>query len=1011
MLVDQDIRIQALNPKKSFIVTAPAGSGKTYLLTRRILNLMLTVEDPSHIVSITFTKKAALEMRERVAQCLINANEPISIKVLERSKEKSWDILNNIDSLSIMTIDSFCAWLLSKGKPQPLFQISQNPFHIYQTIIYDYYNTPAYSKSQTQLIKAFGQYQQLESLLSSLLSQRDQWKNPLNQQDITSNCQAGIEYIITQSIDSLQQKLQPIQSDIEQLFIYHDKIASSMDEPVIFAATNTQKKLEHLATLCLTTTGNLRKTLNKRQGIYSKAKASQTTLNLQDQFKTHYAHIQEFITDNNLSTELQDIQKLPITQSIEEQSFLAALSDVLNSLLTRLHNYFIQHQTCDFIYISLESIQSLEKDSVLQSFCQSSIHHLLVDEFQDTSQSQYQLLENLISLWPQDEKRTLFAVGDPMQSIYRFRQADLSLFIKLQSEPISYLQLTPIALVSNFRSSSQLIDIINNLFPEIFPKKASSFYCGIPYNQAATTQPSQPEDTIYLHLEASDDMRSLAQLTINRLQSISNNHPNDSIAILVQARSHLKHIIPLLEAEKIPFNAIDIYPTLSLSAISDLCALQSALIDPYDRLSLFIALRSPLCGLDLENLSQIPQNLNNLSILKENLNNPYFIKFKNAFLSSLNESNPVYQTWHIWKSLLGDKLYPKTQATAIENWFTQTLKRYEEGFPLDRLSLLDHFSKSYNSVIQPHAKINLLTAHKSKGLEFDHVIIPHIEKKKPQASTPLFYCEHSQLPIIQPTFSQNQQNIDYFKYINKRRDQYENHRLLYVASTRAKSTLHFITHENEINNTWLSILHPLIKAHPKTKISHYETQAPNTSQKQQLLLRTLEHDIITPELKPISQNIAADAADIGTALHYFMQNLHSPNRDQKWQYYIHQHNLDESLLTYSQKILLLQDDPLFKWITQSYQWERNEFSLSYLNEHYILDRVFLYRDTLWIIDYKFPTHPLSNDILLEQYRKQLEQYKKALFQYIPKHPIKTALYLPLENRLIESIHKTANSTI
>ncbi len=118
---DQAQRLQAVDPSQSFIVSAPAGSGKTGLITQRILALLAEVQNPEEILAITFTRKAAGEMASRVQQALITAateERPDDIysaqtwdlanAALTRDKVLNWNLLSSPGRLRIQTIDSFC---------------------------------------------------------------------------------------------------------------------------------------------------------------------------------------------------------------------------------------------------------------------------------------------------------------------------------------------------------------------------------------------------------------------------------------------------------------------------------------------------------------------------------------------------------------------------------------------------------------------------------------------------------------------------------------------------------------------------------------------------------------------------------------------------------------------------------------------------------------------------------------------------------------------------------------
>ncbi|MEM7292924.1 MAG: UvrD-helicase domain-containing protein, partial [Pseudomonadota bacterium] len=123
--VDHAARLQALDPGRSVIVQAPAGSGKTELLIRRYLTLLATVEQPEEIVALTFTRKAAAEMRERALDALraaqasalpdsSNESERVVIarRALERERQCGWALMANPARLRIVTIDSFNASLV-----------------------------------------------------------------------------------------------------------------------------------------------------------------------------------------------------------------------------------------------------------------------------------------------------------------------------------------------------------------------------------------------------------------------------------------------------------------------------------------------------------------------------------------------------------------------------------------------------------------------------------------------------------------------------------------------------------------------------------------------------------------------------------------------------------------------------------------------------------------------------------------------------------------------------------
>ena len=133
---------------------------------------------------------------------------------------------------------------------------------------------------------------------------------------------------------------------------------------------------------------------------------------------------------------------------------------------------FREEGAVDFTEVSLRALKALgteQEPTDLTMRLDARIEHILVDEFQDTSLSQYALLHRLTAEWQPGDGRTLFCVGDPMQSIYRFRQAEVGLFLQAHERGIGHLTLEFVRLSVNFRSAAGIVEWVNHAFDNIFP--------------------------------------------------------------------------------------------------------------------------------------------------------------------------------------------------------------------------------------------------------------------------------------------------------------------------------------------------------------------------------------------------------------------------------------------------------------------------------------------------------------------------------------------------------------
>ena len=218
-----------------------------------------------------------------------------------------------------------------------------------------------------------------------------------------------------------------------------------------------------VADLLLTGAGGWRKAVNKTHGFPPghprKPRMEQLLSRLQQ--------------NPSLLEALQHFRQLPSPRFSESQwQAMRAAVSVLTLAVGELQLVFRERGRVDFAELAIrasEALGKLDSPSDLALSLGHRIQHVLLDEFQDTSYTQFELLQKLTAGWEPGDGHTLFLVGDPMQSIYRFRQADVSLFLKARLEGIGSIRLEPLTLTVNFRSLPEIVDWVNATFVAILP--------------------------------------------------------------------------------------------------------------------------------------------------------------------------------------------------------------------------------------------------------------------------------------------------------------------------------------------------------------------------------------------------------------------------------------------------------------------------------------------------------------------------------------------------------------
>ncbi|HJT62570.1 MAG TPA: UvrD-helicase domain-containing protein, partial [Burkholderiales bacterium] len=511
---DQAARTAALDPRRSFIVQAPAGSGKTELLVRRYIELLKTVEKPEEIVAITFTIKAAAEMRERV---LKGIHSP---EIAHR--------------LRIQTIDAFCAGLTRQMPVVSGFGAQPGVVEDAR----DYYREAALrtinelSPAACRLLLHLdNNVHTAVSMIAGMLAKRDQWLRKTGQA--------------------------PTRSELER------SLQAERARILAHARTLHPKASIEFATAALT------------QNYTWRVRGNPILPEQQTE---------------PIRQALEALLRMPEERYTDEQwQTLGAILELLPLAAAHLKLVFAEDGETDFTEVAQAAVRALgtpEEPTDLLLALDTRIKHILVDEFQDTSYSQFELIERLTSGWQPDDGRTLFLVGDPMQSIYRFREAKVALFLQAWEQGIGSVALTPLTLSTNFRSQAGLVDWFNTAFPHILPREADPASGAVPYSPAAPKPDARRGDAAVWHQVSSrtDEAARIVELVRNA---------EGTKALLVRNRLALADIVPALKAAGIRYRAIEIEQLGEKQVVQDLYAITRALLHLGDRIAWLSLLRAP----------------------------------------------------------------------------------------------------------------------------------------------------------------------------------------------------------------------------------------------------------------------------------------------------------------------------------------------------------------------------------------------------------------------------------
>ena len=1042
---DLQERARALDPQRSFIVQAPAGSGKTELLIQRVLALLGGVERPEEIAAITFTIKAAAEMRRRVFEALHDARHEaqpqaphdartwdLARAALERNDALGWKLEENADRLRVQTIDALCASLtrqmpvLSRFGAQPesiedaramygeaarnLLAALEDP---------DDSASPDIARLLTHLDNNAAE---AEKLLADMLLRRDHWIRTLRGATERPALEKALDEVRRAAVTGARAlwpaRLRSPGGDVDAWIAFAHEL--------------------------LTKDGKWRKRHPTAQALRD---------------------------DGLLQEALRSLQALPPAGYTPQQwDALEAIARLAPRAVAELQLVFAQRGQADFVEIAQGALRALEDEhgpTDLLLALDYRIRHILVDEFQDTSMTQFELLEKLTSGWEAGDQRTLFLVGDPMQSIYRFREAEVGRFLQAWHRGIGSLRLEPLTLAANFRSQAGIVAWVNAKFTRIMPPVDDIHSGAVKYAASRAVHPAEDE-SVSLHSfaegERAGEGRCVAQIVAAALEQPGLDAAKPStVAILVRNRKHLLEVLPRLREAGLPFRAIEIERLGHRPVVQDLLALTRALTHVADRTAWLAVLRAPWCGLTLADLLVLCADSEQGTVwLAMNAEarvaalsadgRGRLLRTRAVLARALGNRRRSSLRWAVegaWLALGGPVCVENATDLEDAEIYLDHLEGTEDAGAISDIAAFEATVAELFALpdLEAPERLQVMTIHKAKGLEFDTVILPGLDAGAGRDERKLFMWMETPeasllLAPINPAGSDGDPIYEFIRALDKKKADHENARLLYVAATRAKRRLHLLgcvgiddhgavqepSKGSLLRKLWPALAGEFPVPEARAAAAPSQVSTPSQGALRRLAIEAFAYEVppaaaweAPPETRAYDEIefswVGDTARRVGSAVHRWLQRI-AEDEAKGWDGAriereraairkalaargVPERDLERACDRVIAALSASLEDSRGRWLLGPQRNARNEYRISTatggVRQMLVIDRVFEDAEgRTWIVDYKTSSHEGSDlDRFLGQeedrYRAQLERYAAAL----GRPDARRGLYFPL----------------
>ncbi len=1068
---DARARQQAVDPAHSVVLEAPAGSGKTRLLVSRYLNLLAHVARPEEILAITFTNKAANEMRERVLAELAG-DSAVACAVRQRDEERHWDLENRPERLKIQTIDSF-AFMLARRQPVACEFVAGVPVEdatsLYEDAAQRLLDRMAGSDPLVAEVADFvalldNDAERARTFLTAALGKRDQWIDAVRQtardpDAIAHRIGDGIKQLRTAVAHNLNAAFDDgLRDDMAEICRH---VASALDTP--WTGWEDAEGWSLAAATLLTAAGTPRRRFTRREG-FERHHAAEKGMALEVAGK---------IAAAGLAPRLATARRLP--EPVVDPAVRAPLWAIATALalaVTDLSETFAAHEVMDFTELALAANRALALDDLPTELAQAldyRIRHVLVDEFQDTSLSQHRLLAALVEGWEAGSGNTFFAVGDPMQSIYRFRDANLRQFLTTAAQGFEHWPLRRLRLNSNFRSDKHLIGWCNAIFADLFGEQTDPVHGAVAFHEAVPgfdAAPGQPQAEVRIEIciaEPDTQARAQGEVVADRVEALLAADPGASIAVLVRARAVLDDMLPVWRRRGVAWRGTDIEPLVDEPVVRDLATLTEVLFvpdnvrpsqgalsrgargaSPSQEIPWLALLRSPLVGLELPDLERVAQSgvPSDGSGLSE-AGRARWRRVRRVLAEDQRSAQPRARVERIWLRLGGADAYRDTasggECLANADQFFELLDA-RPALARRPGDLRRQLARLYATTVDDDAQLEVMTIHKAKGLEFDHVIVPGLEHVPVRGPSPLLLWRPEGDDVLIAARTHRGQNslYDWLEAEEKAQDANELRRLFYVAATRAARSLTLVgaveSSEQTVRPPKDSMLELLWDIAYDEFVFKGDV-VPDAERRARTLSRLPDDYRWTPpvELPRVGQvaepGIRATAARLddhpdvvlGDLVHREMKLIADRGRPNDydiaprlpvWEQWLRRTGLPhaERVWVATQlraQILAVVADATGRWLLTQHEHDGREAPFTSVVDgelrHIVVDRTFVEDGTRWIVDYKSTVLGGDDDDVdaeCQRHRPQLRRYAQALGA-LDDLPIRTAIYFTGIPRLVE----------